>query len=152
MANDLFGYKRDTQAKEILSTDYAVLSVGDEKAKLVQSVRASYSHRVEPRYEAGSSSLYWVNGQPTGSVAISRVIGSKGWLSQFIDNNAACAFLSPLSVSLDGEGHCELSTENKTLKMEDSILASVDFSFSAGQLDIQESVNIMVAKMTVSDN
>jgi len=149
---DLFGYKRDVKAKELLSTDYAVLSIGDERSKLVQSAQIQYNHRVEPRYEAGSSSLYWVNGQPIGQVNISRIIGSRGWLADLLENNAACALLKPITVALDGEGHCELSTENRILKMEDSILEGVTFSFSSGQLDIQESLSIKVSKMTISEN
>ena len=151
-ANDIFGYKRDIKAKEILSTDYAVLTVGTTRSKLVQRLNASYTHRVEPRYEAGSSSLYWVNGQPNGNINISRVIGSRGWMADFLDNNAACVLLKPISVSLDGEGHCDLKTENKTLKAEDNLLEGVTFTFSAGALDIQEALSIRVAKMTVSDN
>jgi hypothetical protein len=147
MAEDFLGYDRSVKAKEILSADFAKLQFGDEKAKLVQSVSGTYGHQIQAMYEAGSSALYWVNGQPSGSLQISRVIGSKGWFYLFNGTNVACTLLEPITVKLDGDT-CNLSTERDTIKLEDSILESISFSYGAGDLKITENVQLRVSKIT----
>jgi hypothetical protein len=150
MAEDFLGYDRTTQSKEILSADFATIAFGDEKAKLVQSVNGSYGHRVEPRFEAGSSTLYWVNGQPSGQVQMGRLVGTKGWFNDFRDSNAACALFQPITVRLDAENNCDYDIEHGTIKMEDVILENINFSYSAGQLDISEQIQLRVSKMSTS--
>jgi hypothetical protein len=150
MAEDFLGYDRTTSSKEILSADFATISFGDEKARLVQSVQGQYGHKVEPRFEAGSSTLYWVNGQPQGNVSMGRVVGTKGWFHEFVGADAACALFKPVTVRLDGDNLCDLDIENGSIKMEDVILQNISFSFSAGQLSISENVTMLVSKMTTS--
>jgi len=145
---DIFNYKRSTQAKEILSADFATISFTDEKAKLVSSVQGGYSHTVQPRYEAGSSALYFVNGQPIGNLTIGRLVGSKGWFNYFRNTNVACALLKPITIRLNGDNLCDLSVENDTIKIEDAILQSISFSFGAGGLDITENAQLLFAKMS----
>lgn len=144
---DIFGYDRSVNSKEILSADFATLSFGDEKAKLVQQVQGSYQHKVEPRFETGSSALYWVNGQPMGQLQMGSVVGSKGWFQKITEKDAACALLEPITVRLNGDNRCDLEISNDTLKLEDALLQSVNFSFSAGDLDISEQATIMVSKI-----
>lgn len=151
MSEDIFGYKKDVKSKEILSADFATISFADEKAKLIQSVDGSYSHQVVPKFEAGSSALYWVSGQPMGSLQLSRVVGSKGWFQSFADTNISCAVLKPITVRLDGDNLCQAEVSNKTLKLEDAILETLKFSYSAGSLDITEAVTMKVSKMRLSD-
>jgi hypothetical protein len=148
MAKDFLSYERQTKSKEIFSSDFATVSFGDEKARLVQSVQGNYGHRVEPRYEAGSSALYWVNGQPSGTVNINRLVGTKGWFAGLRDANIACALFKPITVKLDGDGNCDLTAEEDTIKMEDVILQNVAFNFSAGGLDVTESLSFQVSKMS----
>jgi hypothetical protein len=149
MSKDFLSYDRTVKAKEVLSSDFATISFGSEKAKLVQSVRGSYGHKVQPLYEAGSSALYWLNGQPNGQLGMGRVVGSKGWFYYFNNANVACALLEPITIKLDGD-FCDLSTENDTIKLEDSILERVTFSYSAGDLMISENAEMRVSKITVS--
>jgi len=79
MSEDFFGYKRNINAKEILSSDFALIGVkGSDTMGLVQGAQMSYQQRVEPRFEAGSSDLYWVNGQPSGQMRIDRLVGKSG--------------------------------------------------------------------------
>ena len=91
-----------------------------------------------------------MNGQPSGSLQISRVIGSKGWFYLFDqgDSSVACSLLEPITIKLDGD-FCNLSTENDTIKLEDSIVENIAFSYGAGALSITEEVNIKVSKITV---
>lgn len=143
--SDYFGYSRDHKANEIISSDTAAISIGGDQFSIVQNYQASYQHRVEPRYELGSSDLFWVNGRPTGQVQISKLVGEDGLLRRFDGGEAACGDLKNLSIDLDG-GSCDQSGGG--LSFAGAKLQQVSAQAQAGGLEISESATFMIAEMT----
>lgn len=147
---DFFGYNRQVKEKELLSADFATLDIGNGKMGLVQNVQAAYQHRVEPRFEAGSSTLYWVNGQPSGNMTVGRLVGRSGLFAGVSRGNAACGDLKKLTISLDGDGQCAIRASGG-LKFDGAMLQGVSISYGAGALDIQDSLSFVVATMNVTN-
>lgn len=149
MAQDFFGYTRDVNANgQIATSEWATLSIGS-RMSLVQSANWSYQQTVNPKYEAGSAALYWVQGQPSGTIRFSRAVGKGGFLSAFSDLRNSCGSLLNLSIGLDGEGGCvKAGFGGSAIQFSGGVAQSVEGSFQAGLLDVTEGANIMCATMT----
>jgi hypothetical protein len=153
MANtDFFGYKRQIKPNgQLISSEFATLSLEGSRLSLVQSVQASYGQRAEPKFEAGSASLYWVTGQPMGTINIGRLVG-KGGLKALQALEGGCGKVKGLRVSFDGEGGCEdVSFSEKGLRFGGAVPVSVGVNFSIGQLEIGETVQLNAAQMSLEE-
>lgn len=148
---DILGYTRDYKEKELLSSDYAVLRLKDgDKTGLVQNCQATYQHNVQQRYESGSSTVLFVRGQPQGSMQVGRLVGTKGWFAGVDTGDAACGELGTITASLDGDGQCQITANQSSLKFDGAILQSLALTFGAGQLEITDSCQFLVASMYLS--
>jgi hypothetical protein len=146
---DIFGYNRQTQANQIISSDNAVIDIGNGALGLVQNFEYSYAHQIEPRFEMGSSTLYWVNGKPSGSFSISKLVGREGLLSGIRQTGAstdACGGLRQITVSLDG-GSCAVEG-GAGLNFNGAKLQSVGGRGSSGAFEILESATFLVAELS----
>ena len=147
MAKEFFGYERSADNKTVLSTDFAIISIaGSGRMGLVQEAQAQYEHRVEPRFEAGSSDLFWLNGQPQGQITFSRVIGTDGIFADIKENG--CAELQTLTINTSGNS-CGISTGGNGVTFDGAMLQSVTLTFNVQQLDIRDNIVYKVATMTV---
>jgi len=145
--SDYFGYTRDTQASQIISADNAIIDIGNGALGLVQNFSGSYQHQVEPRFEMGSSTLFWVNGKPSGQFQVSRLVGRDGILAGFRSSGGsdACGGIRQLNVSLDG-GSCGVQG-GSGVSFSGAKLQSVSVQGQAGGFEIAESANFLVAEM-----
>lgn len=144
---DMFGYSRRVHAPgEVLSSEYATLAMeGGDNLTLLQSCQAGYTQQVQPVFEAGSSDLFWVAGQASGTCTIGRAVGKEGFLTKFGTGN--CAELRSLDVALDGRGGCAAVTTGSGVSMSGCMPRALGFTFGAGQLQMQETVEMLVASM-----
>lgn len=152
MANiDIFGYTRDRAGTMLMSSDYAALHLNSAGASgtklgLLQQVGANYAHRVEPRFEAGSSELYWTAGQSMGKVDAGRLVGENGIL-QGIEfdrdpNNNRKGSMAGIDFKLGVP-----ALARQTIRMAGCIAQGLTISFGAGELDVRESLSILVARL-----
>ena len=144
--SDIFGYNRQTQANQIISSDNAVIDVGSGRLGLVQNFNASYAHQVEPRFEMGSSTLFWVNGKPSGQVQVSKLVGRDGLLSAFRTGGDACGGIRQITISMGG-GSCGVSGGGG-INFNGAKLQSVGVQGSAGAFEIAESATFVVAELS----
>ena len=150
---DFFGYKRDVKPNgALVSSELATLYLnGNTKISLVQSVQASYQHQVTPKFESGSPTLYWLSGQPQGSITFSRLIGQEGYLSDagVGQLGGQCGSLLTISLGLDGTNICTAvqTPSAKKLKFSGAIPQSVNVVWQAGSLEVQEGATILVSTM-----
>jgi hypothetical protein len=148
--SDYFGYTRQTQANQIISADNAVIDIGNGRLGLVQSFQGGYSHQVEPRFEMGSSTLFWVNGKPSGQFQVSKLVGREGILSEFrggaSGGSDACGGLRQIAVSLD-KASCDVQV-GSGVNFNGAKLQSVKVSGSAGAFEIAESATFVDAELT----
>jgi len=146
---DILGYKRDVHPNgQIFSSEFATISLGSKMA-LVQNVTASYGQTVQPKFEVGSPTLYWLTGQPMGQVQIARLVGRGGFFDSFGSLENSCAKLLGLKIGLDGTGGCTAaqSSGGSGLNFDGGVVSNLTASFSAGDLQVQEGATIQVASM-----
>ena len=145
MSDEYFGYNRDTKTTTIPSADNMVIKLDGNEIGLAQSFQGQYQHRVEPRFELGSSTLYWVNGQPQGEVSVQRLVSSgQGLLSAFRSGGDACGKLRSLVIE-GNSGSCPNLKLEGSLNFRNGVLSSVQVSGQAGGLDISENATFVVA-------
>lgn len=148
---DFFGYSREVKPNgQLISSEYATLSVGGKgRVTLVQAVQATYGQRAEPKFEAGSSNLYWVTGQPMGEITMGRLVGSDG-LSGIRMLEGGCGSLRSIKIGFDGQGGCaEAVVAASGLNFRDAVPVSVGVSFTAGQLEVGENFSLRCAHMSI---
>ena len=146
---DFLGYKRDIKPNgQIMTGELATLSIGGSRSNLVQQVTAQYGQAVMPKFEVGSPTLYWLTGQPMGSVTFSRIVGCGGFLSALGSLRGSCGTLVPVQIGSDGQTGCTTARcGGGTLSFDGGVVESVNVTFSAGTLEVAEGATIKVAAM-----
>lgn len=153
---DFFGYKRENPGQYLMSSDYAAIYLANSKARttaadrlsLVQSTAVSYQHRVEPRFEAGSSEMYWLTGQAIGEISIGRLVGEAGFLAGFKNTLGVNASTTSTSNGVIGTlefkaGYVDGNQDVHTFS--GGVMRSAAWSTSAGSLEISEAISVSVA-------
>jgi hypothetical protein len=153
MPQDFFGYSRTVQPNgTLVSSEFATIAIGSGKTiTVVQQVQAQYQQMVTPKFEAGSPTLYWLTGQPSGTVSFSRLISSSGFFSELSGLQNACGSLISVTLGLDGIGGCSAAvspTGNNKAKFTGAVPESIQISWSAGTLEVSEGASIRVATLT----
>jgi len=146
---DIFGYRRDVHPNgSLVSSEVAVLSLGGQHITLVQSLQASYQQRTEPRYEAGTSNMYWIAGQPLGSVTIGRLVGKDASLMLINAAAGGSCEMKTLKLSFDGGGHeCHAQLATR-LKFSGIVINQIGVSYNAGSLEVSESASFQVSHVS----
>jgi hypothetical protein len=155
---NILGYTRTKDANRLISSDFAGLSLDNEGTLgLVQQATVNYGHNVTPRFEAGSSELYWLAGQAQGSVQIGRSVTNSGFFSGLTPQNAAQGkfidFTLDINKSNSGfSGAQDAATSvsanaKKTLTFKGGIISAIGATVATGSLDVSESVTINFADM-----
>jgi len=152
MAN-ILGYKRDDNTKRLISSDYAALKFGTGGSiKLVQNAQLTYGHQVTPRFEAGSSQLYWVTGQAQGRITLGRAVSSGGFFSGLDPQKASGGSLVSFNLSIGGfdaanKGGQITVGSNTTLNFEGGVIANLTATVTTGSLDVSEGVEIAFSEL-----
>lgn len=147
---DFLGYSRDVKPNgQIMTGEMATLTVGGDKSSLVQQVSAVYQQTATPKFEVGSPTLYWLTGQPSGTVAFGRIVGCNGFLSGMGALKNSCGTLIPLQIGSDGTGGCASAQcgGGNPLTFDGGVVQQINISFNAGTLEVTEGATIMVASM-----
>ena len=156
---DFYGYERDYAGTYLYSSDVAAIyfdnnGVGNpQRAGLVQNVQASYQQSVLPRFEAGSSELYWVTGQAQGSVGCGRLVSYQGLLDGINVGQGTSdlrnGILGSVTIKigkLAGQLR-QVQLPQSQLIMKGCVLQGYSTSFTTGALEVAESMAIQVALM-----
>lgn len=161
---DFYGYSRSGSNRFLYSTDYAsvvfdntgvVAQSGDALTRtghigLVQSVTAVYQHRVEPRFEAGSSELVWLTGQARGMMEMGRLVSDQGLLAGVSHGQA------PGNIGNGAIGGVQLhiargstivraADAKNHLVLKGCVMSSYSLTFATGGLEVAEMVRIECA-------
>lgn len=144
-STDFYGYKTNIQNEQLSSSDNAIIDIGNGQLGLVQQWSGSYNHAVEQRFEFGSSTVYWVNGRPSGQFHIQKLVGREGLLTAFRTGQDACGGLRQIAVSLDG-GSCSVEV-GPGLIFSGAKLSQVAVSGQAGAFELAEQATFVVASM-----
>ena len=157
MATNILGYHRDNKTERLISSDYAALSFTEGgkkgKIKLVQNAQLNYGHQVIPRFEAGSSELYWVTGQAQGRINIGRAVSSAGIFSNIEPQDAATGTLVGFSLEVkDTAGGGSIAgvegiTGEKSVSFKGGVIVNLTANITTGNLDVAEGIEIAFADM-----
>ena len=152
MAN-ILGYNRTKDTKRLISSDFAAISLDAEAGLgLVQQASAQYGHQVIPRFEAGSSNLFWVTGQSQGTVTLGRAVSQDGFFGSLKPQEAAGGTLVKLNINMkDANLLNQVKTgAGSSIHFTGGIIAAMSSNISAASLDVSESVTINCAEMFLS--
>ena len=146
MAN-IFEYERKADTKRLISSDYAALSI-DKELALVQSAQLNYGHQVIPRFEAGTSELYWVTGQAQGRITVQRAVSQGGMFGEVKAEQAATGELIEFSMAVrDLQGGMVEVNGTKNINFTGGVVVNLTASIQTGSLDVSEGVEIAFANM-----
>ena len=152
--SNILGYDRKEETQRLISSDYAALSFGDggAKIKLVQNAQLTYGHQVTPRFEAGSSELYWVTGQAQGRITLGRAVSKGGFFGGLDPQAAAGGSLIKFNLSVGGLGAQNAGGEisvgkDTSLNFEGGVIANLTATVTTGSLDVSEGVEIAFSEL-----
>jgi len=145
---DILGYNREVRPNgAIISAEFATISLGS-RMSLVQEVQGTYGQTVVPKFETGSPTLYFLTGQPMGSLNLSRLVGRGGFFRAFGSLRDSCARLIPINIGLDGTGGCTQVTDRGAgLQISGAVVQTMSFGFGAGALEVQEGATLQFANL-----
>lgn len=154
MPLDFFGYTRQRPGAHIMSSEYAAILMSNSQTTapsnrlgLVQGATVAYGHRVMPIFEAGSSELYWLTGQPSGTIGIERVVGDNfvAGLQGLAQPGSSSQLLNQGAIG-EVDFKAGVSTINQTvLRFGGCVLSGMTWSTSVGSLSIATQMKIEVA-------
>ena len=151
---DFFGYQRELVGQNhLISSDYTSIFIpapnGNGRLGLVQGSQLTYGHRVMPRFEGGSSELYWVTGQPSGALQVGRLVGNNGVLASLRpESNPGSirkAVLSSVEFKVGRASLSGVTTSQDVIVLRGCVMENVSWNFNVGGLDVAESFNIQAA-------
>lgn len=144
MANDIFGYDKSKtmSATSLLPPGSIKVTIGGE-IKLAQTVDINYQREISPTYELGSENVYLVTGKSSGTMNVSRLIGSV--FENYLPKEP-CAVQS-ITVTKSSKGVC--GDGNVSLTMS-GMLQSVTFSANAGALTVTDGASYTLISLSKS--
>lgn len=141
---DLFGYSRTGNAiGQVASAEYASVNVGGKLA-LVQDVNVTYQQQIDEVKAVGDSNVYWIPGRPSGSINVTKLVGTGGFFSGWTAGQ--CGEISSLSVNLTG-GQCGFSGSGN-LSFSGAVAESFSLTMNAQNHTVSESAQIKVATIS----
>ena len=148
---DYWGYDREVKPNGfIASSELATIAIGGgNNIQLVQQVTAQYAHMVSAKFESGSPTLYWLTGQPQGTISFSRLVGQEGFLSSLSGLAGQCGSVIGVTLGLGGTGGCAAATISggKSARFSGAVPESLNIAWQAGTLECQEGAAIKVASL-----
>ena len=144
MSKSIFQTNRQTRSRaQIASSEYALVTIGS-RTELGQSVTGSYNRQIQTIFEIGSPSIMWLAGHEQGQLSFQRLVGSRGFFSGWEGDE--CGEIRPVSIGLSG-GPC-VAAASGGLRFGGTMIEGLNFSMSAGTLEITEGVSLKVASMS----
>ena len=146
---DVIGYDVQTKTKEIVTSEHAVLDAGYGSANLIQQVQIQYGHRVETKYEGGSSTVYYVNGQPMGQMTVARMVGKNGLLDYNVVGDGGTVDVRTFHLNIqENERLSIIGTKNLTLQ--GVMFQNTGIAYGVGGLEMAENSNFIFTVMVRS--
>ena len=141
---DLFGYTRSGNSLgQVASSEFAAVNVGGKLA-LVQSANVSYAQQIDEVKAVGDSNIYWIPGRPSGSISVTKLVGTGGFFSGW--NAGQCGQINSLSVNLQG-GSCGFSGSG-SLSFTGAVIESFSLELNSQSQTISETAQIKVATIS----
>lgn len=147
MANpDIFGNSKDIKTPgAIMTAEYAALNISGG-VSLVQSVQASYSRQLNTMFEAGSSTVFYMQGASEGKIEASAAVGKAGFF-QNLKTGDGCGEIKGVAITAKGKG---CFTGAGTVNFNGALAESFNIAYKAGPEAVVNGIGIRVGSMSVS--
>lgn len=141
---DVFGYDQTVNTSgSIASSQYAAVTTGS-KQMLVQSVNVTYGQQVDTVTVVGDTNVYWIPGKPSGTLDISKLVGSGGFFDGW--KGQTCGKISNLAVNVDGS-YCNF-TGTGSMSFANGVITRLTMSLGTDRLTIAQGCSIQVASLS----
>lgn len=151
---DFWGYEREVKPNGfIMSSEFATIAIQGTRLSLVQQVTAQYAHMVSAKFESGSPTLFWLTGQPQGTVTFSRLVGQDGFLKSLSAMGNTCGSVIGITLGLNGKGGCSGvagASGGAQAGFSGVVPESLTISWQAGTLEVQEGASFKVAMLSAA--
>jgi hypothetical protein len=145
---DFFGYDKTVLANnQIITAQFAAVSANGQMS-LVQNVQMNYSRQIQPMFEAGSSTLYYLQGNSEGQLSINSAVGKKGFFANFRNVAQNCGQINQVSIDLLAGGNCSVGTSGG-LTFSGALAEGFSVAYTAGPMAVTEGAQIRIASMNV---
>ena len=154
---DVFGYNRTPTPQNVFSNSGSLLTFGSGSepiGELIQSWSVTYNNNITEVFELGSNKIYWVQGRPTGSGQIGRIIGL-GDIKLFPEE-AFDVCLGGATMNISAKpGQCEAGNFAKfskaNLKMGGCVVTSIGFNANVSDTRINESISWRFSTLEIEE-
>lgn len=148
MATDFFGSNKTVKANDqIVTGELCSLSIGG-KVALLQSASASYGRQIQPMFEAGSTTTYYISGNSEGTIEANAAVGKSGFFKNF-GSLGNCGKIDKLGFTLGSGGACSVSAGG-SLSFTNGLVESVSIQLQAGFTAVTNAMRIRVGSMSVN--
>jgi hypothetical protein len=149
MPADYFGSEKTVKTNDqIVTGEFCALSIGGNVA-LLQSAGASYRRTVQPMFEAGTSTTYYITGNSEGEIRATAAVGKNGFFANFKNLSSNCGKIDKLGFTLRSGGKCSVGSSG-SLNFSNGLVTSVGVTLNAGFAAVTNDINILVGFMSVS--
>lgn len=143
---DFFGHEKTVKANDqIVTSEFAAVSANG-RISLVQSVQMNYSRQISPMFEAGSSVLYYLQGNSEGQITVNSAVGKKGFFANFRDIKGSCGKIDRVSIDLLSGGKCSVGSSGG-ITFAGALAEGFTVAYTAGPVAVTEGAQIRVASM-----
>lgn len=129
----------------VLTGEFCRLSIGGQVA-LLQNATATYQRQIQPMFECGKSTTYYITGNSEGSVNATAAVGQGGFF-QGIGKGGSCGQIN--SINFDAVGGACAASVGGGVSFKNGLLESVGITLNAGFQAVTNNVAIKVAEMNV---
>ncbi len=145
---DFFGHEKTVKANDqIITSEFAAFSANG-RVSLVQSVQASYTRDIQPVFEAGSSTIYYLSGNSQGQISVNAAVGKKGFFTNFKNIKSTCGKIDRVSIDLLSGGRCAVGASGG-VTFTGAMAEGFQIAFTAGPVAVTEGATIRVASLDV---
>lgn len=123
------------------------LTLGGDKAVLVQQVQFTCNRTVNMLYEIGSNNVYYVGNRRQGQCQMSRVVGGNSKMRELIKKFGDMCKPDTLVLKATGTGGQKCAQAKRTYTMLDATLTSIGASITAQEIVLTENLGFIFSDL-----
>jgi hypothetical protein len=145
---DFFGNEKTiAPLGSILTGEFCRLSLGGGVALLQQAIATS-GRQIQPMFEAGKTTTYYITGNSEGNIQATAAVGQAGFFAGINKSGSNCGQIDSLSFDVTGGGACAVSLGGGGVKFQHGLIESVGIQLGAGATAVTNNFAVRVAEMS----
>jgi hypothetical protein len=122
---------------------------GKSSGLLIQNIQINYQQQVSFVYDlAKSDDVYYIAGRASGTLAIGKIVGSKGVLKTFYQQYGNVCDVKGKNITLSGMAGCQAAdVESGTITIREPVIASFGLTMNVDTAIIGENCQMIFATL-----